>query len=119
MAGGALIERESGRVWLEPVVSEALEGRGSLVMLAGEAGVGKTRFAEEVGRSADAQFLRGTPGPGALAYGPIVAALRGFLRTVPEGLANCGPLRSHLALLLPELGDAIEESDRATLFEAI
>ena len=30
-----------------------------------------------------------------------------------------GPLRSHLALLLPELGAPVEQGDRATLFEAI
>jgi hypothetical protein len=104
---------------LEAVLMESLEGRGSLVLLAGEAGVGKTRFAEEVVESADARFLRGASGPGAPAYGPVTAALRGYMRAVPGGLSACAPLRSHLALLLPELGEAIEESDPATLFEAI
>src|SRR3954468_21514873 len=119
MTRGVLIERESEREWLEAVLMESLEGRGSLVLLAGEAGVGKTLFAEEVVESADARFLRGTSSPGAPAYGPVTAALRGYMRAVPGGLSGCGPLRSHLALLLPELGEAIEESDRATLFEAI
>jgi DNA-binding CsgD family transcriptional regulator len=119
MSRGVLIERDSERAWLEAALAEALEGRGSLVLLAGEAGVGKTRFAEEVVESADVQFLRGASGPGALAYGPVTAALRGYMRVVPGGLSGCGPLRSHLALLLPELGEAIEKSDRATLFEAI
>ena len=81
--------------------------------------MGKTRFAEEVLGSADVRFLRGTPGPGALAYGPVISALRGFERSVPGALSQCGPLRSHLALLLPELGEAVRESDRATLVEAI
>ena len=116
---GVLIERESERAWLEAVLTGALEGRGSLVLLSGEAGVGKTRFAEEVVASADAHFLRGTSSPDTAAYGPVTAALRGFLRAAPGGLSGCGPLRPHLALLLPELGEAIEESDRATLFEAI
>ena len=119
MSRGVLIERESERAWLEAALVEALQGRGSLVLLAGEAGVGKTRFAEAVVESADAHFLRGISSPGALAYGPVTAALRGFMRAVPGGLSGCGPLRPHLALLLPELGKAIEESDRATLFEAI
>ena len=119
MSRGALIEREAERAWLEPVLRESLEGRGSLVLLAGEAGVGKTRFAEEVLESADAHFLRGTSRPGAPAYEAVTTALRGFMRAVPGGLSGCGPLRSHLALLLPELGEAIEEGDRATLFEAI
>jgi ATP/maltotriose-dependent transcriptional regulator MalT len=116
---GVLIERESERAWLQPVLAEALAGRGSLVLLAGEAGVGKTRFAEELAGSADAQFLRGASSLGTLAYEPVTSALRGFLRALPGGLSACGPLRPHLALLLPELGEAIEGSDRATLFEAI
>ena len=119
MNRGDLIERDAERAWLEAVLAEALEGRGSLVLLAGEAGVGKTRLAEEVFDSADAHFLRGLSSPGMPAYGSVTSALRGFLRAVPGGLSACGPLRPHLALLLPELGDAIEESDRATLFEAI
>jgi hypothetical protein len=49
----------------------------------------------------------------------MVAALRSYLRRVPDGLERCGRLRGHLALLLPELGDAVAGSDRATLFESI
>jgi DNA-binding CsgD family transcriptional regulator len=116
---GGLIERDAEREWLEAFLAEALAGRGALVLVAGDAGVGKTRFVEEAVASVDAHFLRGTSGPGTVAYAPITGALRGFNRDVPGGLGACGPLRSHLALLLPELGEAVEESDRATLFEAI
>src|SRR5215218_1484626 len=119
MSHSPLIERESERAWLESALSEAREGRGSLVLLTGEAGTGKTRFAEEVVAAADVQFLRGAAGPGAVAYEPVVAALRSFLRAVPGGLARCGPLRPHLALLLPELGATSGETDRTTLVEAI
>jgi predicted ATPase len=119
MTHGRLIGRESEQAALEAVLVESLEGRGSLMLLAGEAGVGKTRFAEEVAEPADAHFLRGASAPGGLAYAPVTSALRGFMRAVPGGLSGCGPLRSHLALLLPELGEAIGETDRATLFEAI
>jgi hypothetical protein len=45
--------------------------------------------------------------------------LRGYLRSKPEGLANCGPLCGQLALLLPELGDPGPGADRPTLFEAL
>jgi DNA-binding CsgD family transcriptional regulator len=114
-----LIEREAERDWLRSALAEALAGRGALVLLSGEAGVGKTHFAEAVVAGADAQVLRGAAGPGAQAYRPVVAALRGFLRAAPSGLDGCGPLRPHLALLLPELGPAVEDGDRATLFEAI
>ena len=107
-------------VWLEEAVGDALEGRGALVLLAGEAGIGKTRLAEEVAAASDALALRGAASPAAtLPYGPMLGALRGYLRGAPGALASCGPLQGHLALLLPELGPAVAESDRATLFEAL
>jgi DNA-binding CsgD family transcriptional regulator len=115
----SLIERESDRAWLHPELAGALDGRGSLVLVAGEAGVGKTRFAEEAVAAAGLAFLRGAARPGALAYEPVTSALRGFMRSHPGALAGSGPLQPHLALLLPELGGAAPESDRATLFEAI
>ena len=95
-------------------------GRGALVLLAGEAGIGKTRLAEEVAAASDALALRGAASPAAtLPYGPMLGALRGYLRAAPGALASCGPLQGHLALLLPELGPAVAESDRATLFESL
>jgi hypothetical protein len=45
--------------------------------------------------------------------------LRTFLHTHPGGLDSCGPLRPHLARLLPELGPPAADHDRATLFEAL
>src|SRR5215218_3427688 len=82
MSPGELIERDAELAWLDPLVTDARRGRGALVLLTGEAGVGKTRFAEA---ATDAG----------------------------------GPLRGHLALLVPELGTPIAESDRPTLFEAV
>ena len=88
MSRGVLIERESERAWLEAVLAEALEGRGSLVLLAGEAGVGKTRFAEEVvGVRRTPASCAAPPSPAALAYGPVISALRGFMRAAPGGLS--------------------------------
>src|SRR5215212_2932891 len=98
MSAGVLIGRETELAWIEAAVSDWRRGRGSLVLLAGEAGVGKTRFAEEVAESSNALFLRGAGGPDTLAYGPITAVFRDFMRAVPGGLSVDGPLRSHLAL---------------------
>ena len=111
----ALIERDAERAWLGSAIEEASAGCGALLLLSGEAGIGKTRFVEAVAEQHDVGLLRGAAGPGALPYGPIVDALRGFMRTNEGGLEACGPLRPHLALLLPELGEAVSESDRATL----
>jgi DNA-binding NarL/FixJ family response regulator len=119
MDAGRVIGREAERAWLEEAAAAAIAGRGSLVLLGGDAGVGKTRLAEEVAAAADATFLRGAASPAAPPYCPVIGALRHHLRRVPDALDDCGRLRGHLALLLPELGDAVAGSDRATLFESI
>src|SRR3954452_7300472 len=114
-----LVGRESDRQRLESALQRAREGTGSIVLLAGEAGVGKSRLGSELAGQSDSVVLRGAPVHGAPApYGPIVSALRGHLRTDPEAF-GIGALRPHLALLLPELGTPAEDSDRAPILEAI
>ena len=119
MTTSVLIGRDAERVWLEEALTSALAGHGRLVLVAGDAGVGKSRFVENVVAAVDAHVLRGSATPATHAYAPVVGALRGFMRAHPGRLTDCGPLRSHLALLLPELGPAAGESDRPTLFEAV
>jgi DNA-binding NarL/FixJ family response regulator len=114
-----LVGRASEIAELADAFERAREGSGSLILLAGEAGVGKSRLAREAA-SASGSDLWGAASEGATAaYGPIVAALRSRLRTDPDALGDCGPLLPHLALLLPELGEPAAESDRATIFESI
>src|SRR5204862_57763 len=80
----------------------------------------KTRLAQALADGSGALVLCGRAVHGAAApYGPIVAALRSYVRGQPGGLDDTGPLRPHLALLLPELGDPAPSSDRATLCEAV
>ncbi len=115
-----LVGRETESALLAEVLDCARAGKGTLLLLSGEAGVGKTRLAEEAALDSPPLVLRGAATSGITPpYGPIVAALRSYLRDEPEGLADCGPLRSHLALLLPELGEPARESDRSTIFEAV
>ena len=117
-----LIGRETERDGSRKLSPMRPAGRGALVLLAGEAGVGKTRLAEEVAGGARGRWrcaARASPAA-ALPYGPVAGRparlpARGAGRRSP----SCGPLRGHLALLLPELGPAVAESDRATLFEAL
>ncbi len=110
-------EAELGRIGA--ALERASEGDGSLLLLCGEAGAGKSSLAEEAVRDAPL-VLRGAAHSGSAApYGPVIDALRSHLRRDPEALAECGPLRPHLALLLPELGEPPTESDRGTIFEAI
>lgn len=93
---------------------------GGLVLVAGEAGVGKTRLVIETFAGPGARFVSGAARPGASPYAPIVEVLRAHLRGGGDGLGSCGALADHLALLLPELGNGPARSeDRATLFEAL
>lgn len=116
----AFIGREAERARFSQAVERARGGTGSLLLLSGEAGVGKTRLAEEAVTASSAAVLRGAASSSAAPpYGPVVAALRSYLRARPDGLDGCGPLRAHLALLLPELGGQAAASDRATVFEAV
>lgn len=118
MPGPSLIGRRHELAWLADAAGEALAGHGALILLAGDAGVGKTHLAEAAFEGLP--LLRGVAAAtGAAPYGPVVAALRWRLREDPEALAGCGPLRGHLALLLPELGPPAPASDRATMFEAV
>ena len=115
-----LIDREREQARLQAWAAEALAGRGSLVLLAGEAGVGKTSLARRVLAGSGLQVLEGVGAQGgASAFGPVVEVLRAYLRSAGGGRLVEGPLAAHLALLLPELGPPAAEGDRATLFEAI
>src|SRR3954447_15901425 len=115
-----LIGRQAERDVLREALETAERGSGSVVLIGGEAGVGKTRLADEVLEDSEAIALRGAAGRAAGApYGPVAAALRSYLRANPKGLDDCGPLRPHLALILPGLGGGAPASDRATLVEAI
>jgi DNA-binding CsgD family transcriptional regulator len=117
---GSLVGRRAELEQLTARLEAAALGSGSLVLLAGEAGVGKTRLAAALAATSDALVLSGRAGRGGAApYAPVVAALRSHLRSHPDGLAGYGPLRPHLALVLPELGEPAPVSDTATVSEAV
>jgi hypothetical protein len=115
-----LIGREREQAQLRAWAADALAGRGSLVLLAGEAGVGKTTLARRALAGSVLEVLEGVGVQGGTsAFGPVVEVLRAHLRIEGGGPLVEGPLAAHLALLLPELGPPAAEGDRATLFEAI
>ncbi|HST70387.1 MAG TPA: AAA family ATPase [Solirubrobacterales bacterium] len=120
MADRDLIGRDDERARLGERLDRALAGEGGIVLVAGEGGVGKTRLMAALASSTPAAVLRGGASRDATpAYGPVVAALRSYLREDPGGLDDCGPLSEHLRALLPELGPAPDAVDTATLHEAI
>src|SRR6476646_1336393 len=101
---------EIGR--LRASLQAAHEGRSSATLLAGEAGVGKTRVVAEIAAIAQSEgaivLLGGCIdlGEGSMPYAPVAEALRGLVRrTDPEELeVVLGQGRAELARLVPDLG---------------
>ena len=95
-------------------------GDGGLLLLAGEAGVGKTSLAEAALATSGLLVLRGVVSDqGRTPYAPIVTAMRAYERIAPGALGASGHLASHLSMLLPELGAAPGTVDHLALAEAL
>ncbi|HEX8927877.1 MAG TPA: ATP-binding protein, partial [Actinomycetota bacterium] len=107
-----LVGRDGELAQLGAVLQRAASGRPAIVVVAGEAGVGKTRLAAELthhATQAGLVVLSGgclDVGEGVLAYAPMVEALRTLARTLDsEQLAQVlGGARGELSRLVPELG---------------
>ena len=101
----ALVGREAERQWLGEALDGARAGAGRVVLLAGEAGVGKTRLADDLAAEPGLVVLRGRADvAGGTPYAPLAQALRTHLRADPGALDAAGGFRDHLAMVLPELG---------------
>jgi DNA-binding CsgD family transcriptional regulator len=126
-----LVGREAEMGQLALALDAAAEGVAGVVALVGEAGVGKSRLAEEgmaLARARGFLTLHAVASPlhADLHYGVVVEALRPLVRTVEagartrlvEGLPDLGRLFESLHLPAPApLGDAGME--RTRLFEAV
>jgi DNA-binding SARP family transcriptional activator/predicted ATPase len=79
---------------------------GQLIVIEGEAGIGKTRLLAEALKDCNAVALRCYAGQGALAYGPVVEGLRAALQA-PDVATRVAQLPAHhraeAARLLTEL----------------
>src|SRR3954470_4384435 len=91
-----LIGRARELAELDGYLRAAADGRGGLVLVAGEAGVGKTRLLEECLRRRGMIVLKGLAAERATPpYGPLVGALRAYLRGRPQAFADIGHLTPH------------------------
>lgn len=73
---GGLIGREHEVSLLKGALAGLANGQGGVILLSGEAGVGKTALAEAVLRTTPHRVLRGTAYPGAMApYEPLTVLL--------------------------------------------
>ena len=115
-----MIARDAELTYLTEALAGTEAGSGRLVLLAGEAGVGKTTLA---GAAMSASALRAVSAAATSSasppYAPVVSVLRELLRAEPGLVEAAGRLRPWLHTLLPELGAAPEPADKASLFESI
>ncbi|HEV3123795.1 MAG TPA: AAA family ATPase [Candidatus Dormibacteraeota bacterium] len=126
-----LIGRQEELASLEDALVAAMHGEGSMVVVTGEAGIGKTRLARELRETAE-RFGVATMWGGcsenelSLPYLPLLVAVNNHLAGVElAALAHrLGPMRRHLSTLFPQLGDrpapsaADPKMARLHLFEA-
>jgi DNA-binding CsgD family transcriptional regulator/tetratricopeptide (TPR) repeat protein len=119
VASPTMVGRVEELQTLEAARRRAADGDPAVVLVGGEAGIGKTRLiAELTARCATdgTRVLAGgcvPVGEGALPYAPIVEALRALVADVSVGAVRelVGPAWPELARLLPALG----ERDRTVL----
>jgi class 3 adenylate cyclase/tetratricopeptide (TPR) repeat protein len=118
-----LIERETERADLRRAVDTALDGHGRLVLLEGEAGVGKSRLVAEVTAEADARGMRVLTGhcvdsDSAAPYLPFVELIEEAVSnprsplTLKEALSGVAPEVARIApalrRLMPGIGPAVD-----------
>ena len=132
-----IVGRDAELARIERGLKDAGQGHPVVVLLRGEAGIGKSRLVREAierARSGGSPILHGACldlGGDGLPYLPFVEALRGLVRETPPDVLRelLGPGLPDVSLLLPELsvldptiGSPAESEfgvDRARLFERI
>src|SRR3954449_10185681 len=135
LAGGVFVGRERELEALREAVDAALAGRGSLQLLVGEPGIGKTRASEELATYARVSGARVYWGrcredEGAPAYWPWVQAIRSYIRdSDPVALAwQLGGGAAEVAQLIPEVAEKLDvepaarpdsEEARFRLFDSV
>ena len=126
------IGRAAELATLEAALARAADGRSAAVLVAGDAGIGKSRLVaefEQRARARDAMVLVGgcvELADGELPYGPIVAALRPLVTESGGGPVRAlhPAVRGAAARLWPELaepGSTLLDGEfaRGQLFEAV
>ena len=116
MTRGRLIDREEQLGSLKGALESMLSGRGQVVLIAGEPGIGKTRLAEELLVYARLRGCLALVGHGYeqevnIPYLPVAEALRTAARTLARDRlsALAGPYAAELVKLLPELAQRIPD----------
>jgi DNA-binding CsgD family transcriptional regulator len=123
-----LVGRDADLRLLELVLARAAAGTGSVVLISGEAGIGKTRLCQELssshrGRGGQVLLGRAFPEEAAISFGAVADALRAARRGEPPLWQAALARASVLWAIAPELAAAHQVErrsfDRPVLFEAL
>lgn len=128
-----LVGRDDALAQLEDCYHKARAGSGSVVLISGEAGIGKSRLLQEFATRWETEALvlagAGQPGEQALPYLPVTQVLRrgihlskGALHVDPIWLAEASLVLPELRALHPHLPAPMQtdpQSARTRLFEAL
>lgn len=111
---GVFVGREAELTALTAALEDAIAGRGRLVLVAGDPGIGKSRLANELattaaGAGAEVLWGRCWEAGGAPAFWPWVQALRSYIRAREPDvvLAELGTTAGDLAQLVPDVRELI------------
>ena len=114
LAGGVFVGRETEMDELRAGLEDSLSGRGRLLMLVGEPGIGKTRTSEELAtyatlRSAKVLWGKCYEGEGAPAYWPWVQLVRTYVydRDPKELMSEMGPGAADIAEVVSEVRERL------------
>ncbi|MBD0282232.1 MAG: DUF2791 family P-loop domain-containing protein [Thermoleophilaceae bacterium] len=112
-AAGIFVGRDAELGTLLGALEQAQAGRGSVCLVSGEPGIGKSRLADEIAahaRERDLAVLRGRcwEAGGAPAFWPWVQLLRGHIRS-----AETEDLRRQMGAGAPELGELLPDVGEA------
>ncbi len=129
--GGRIIARDVELGVIDSAIKSVDAGSGSLLLLTGEAGVGKTRLAQEAYGLARATGMQTAAGrcyepQSSVPYFPFLEALETVYRTCPEDLRAAVPQRwPHLRALLPHsrgvenIPSSASHDDQVLIFRAV
>lgn len=109
-----LVGRTVERAGLEAALARCRGGGGGVLLVSGEAGVGKSRLVSDALADWDGLILRGSVAVGDSAYAPVVQVLRGVSEAFGEGA-----LGDDVKVLLPELSLPWREVDHGSVVDAI
>jgi len=124
MADGVFVGRQREMDQLKSIFEEVLSGKGRMVMLVGEPGIGKTRTAQELAtyagmRGATVLWGRSYESGGAPPYWPWVQAVRSHVAATDEQLlrSQMGSSASVMAEVVADIREKLSDLPALTRIE--